>query len=64
MEGVAGDDGDGAGVFAAAPPRIAPGVTSMVGYRAASNPGELHRGMPSSTLTFTSILAIVPSSVS
>jgi AraC-like DNA-binding protein len=38
--------------FATAPPRIAPGVTSMVGYRALDNPGELHRGMPSSTLTF------------
>jgi AraC-like DNA-binding protein len=38
--------------FAVAPPRIAPGVTSMVGYRALDNPGELHRGMPSSTLTF------------
>jgi AraC-like DNA-binding protein len=38
--------------FTAAPPRIAPGVTSMVGYRSVSNPGELHRGMPSSTLTF------------
>ncbi|OBK35662.1 AraC family transcriptional regulator [Mycobacterium sp. 1245111.1] len=24
----------------------------MVGYRSVSNPGELHRGMPSSTLTF------------
>jgi AraC-like DNA-binding protein len=42
----------GVSEFAAAPPRIAPGVTSMVGYRAASSPGELHRGMPSSTLTF------------
>jgi AraC-like DNA-binding protein len=38
--------------FAVAPPRIAPGVTSMVGYRALDNPGELHRGMPSATLTF------------
>ena len=38
--------------FAIAPPRIAPGVASMVGYRALDNPGELHRGMPSSTLTF------------
>jgi AraC-like DNA-binding protein len=52
VEGVAGDDEDRAGVFVAAPPRIAPGVTSMVGYRSVSNPGELHRGMPSSTLTF------------
>jgi AraC-like DNA-binding protein len=38
--------------FVAAPPRAAPGVTSMVGYRSVSNRGELHRGMPSSTLTF------------
>jgi AraC-like DNA-binding protein len=38
--------------FAAAPARSAPGVTSMVGYRSVSHPGELHRGMPSSTLTF------------
>ena len=38
--------------FAVAPPRIAPGVMSMVGYRALANPVELHRGMPSSTLTF------------
>jgi len=38
--------------FAAAPPRIAPGVTSMVGYRSVNNPDTLHRGMPSSTLTF------------
>ena len=38
--------------FATAPPRIAPGVTSMVGYRSVHNPNALHRGMPSSTLTF------------
>jgi AraC-like DNA-binding protein len=38
--------------FVTAPPRSAPGVTSMVGYRALETPGELHRGMPSSTLTF------------
>jgi AraC-like DNA-binding protein len=38
--------------FVTAPPRGAPGVTSMVGYRALETPGELHRGMPSSTLTF------------
>jgi AraC-like DNA-binding protein len=43
---------DQVGLFAAAPPRSAPGVTSMVGYRSVSSPGELHRGMPSSTLTF------------
>jgi AraC-like DNA-binding protein len=38
--------------FVTAPPRIAPGVASMVGYRALQTPGEMHRGMPSSTLTF------------
>jgi AraC-like DNA-binding protein len=38
--------------FVAAPPSSAPGVASMVGYRALETPGELHRGMPSSTLTF------------
>ncbi len=38
--------------FAVAPPRIAPGVVSMVGYRTVADPSELHRGMPSSTLTF------------
>jgi AraC-like DNA-binding protein len=38
--------------FVTAPPRIAPGVASMVGYRALRAPGEMHRGMPSSTLTF------------
>ena len=38
--------------FVSAPPRSAPGVTSMVGYRALQTPGQLHRGMPSSTLTF------------
>jgi AraC-like DNA-binding protein len=38
--------------FVTAPPRSAPGVTSMVGYRALETPGELHRGMPASTLTF------------
>jgi AraC-like DNA-binding protein len=45
-------DDDQVGEFAAAPPRAAPGVTSMVGYRSVGSPGELHRGMPSSTLTF------------
>jgi AraC-like DNA-binding protein len=45
-------DDDQVGEFTAAPPRTAPGVTSMVGYRSVSRPGELHRGMPSSTLTF------------
>jgi AraC-like DNA-binding protein len=38
--------------FAAAPPHTAPGVTSMVGYRALDVPDTVHRGMPSSTLTF------------
>lgn len=38
--------------FAVAPPRTAPGVTSMVGYRALDVPDTVHRGMPSSTLTF------------
>lgn len=38
--------------FAAAPPHTAPGVTSMVGYRALDVPDAVHRGMPSSTLTF------------
>ncbi len=38
--------------FVTAPPRSAPGVASMVGYRALEAPGEVHRGMPSSTLTF------------
>jgi AraC-like DNA-binding protein len=38
--------------FVTAPPWSAPGVASMVGYRALETPGELHRGMPSSTLTF------------
>jgi AraC-like DNA-binding protein len=37
--------------FVTAPSRSAPGVTSMVGYRALDTPGEMHRGMPSSTLT-------------
>lgn len=38
--------------FAAAPPRTAPGVMSMVGYRSVDDSGELHRGMPSASLTF------------
>ena len=38
--------------FVTARPRSAPGVASMVGYRALEAPGEVHRGMPSSTLTF------------
>lgn len=38
--------------FAVAPPHSAPGVTSMVGYRALDVPETVHRGLPSSTLTF------------
>jgi AraC-like DNA-binding protein len=38
--------------FVTARPRSAPGVASMVGYRALVAPVEVHRGMPSSTLTF------------
>ena len=38
--------------FAVAPPRTAPGVTSMVGYRGLDMPETVHRGMPSSTLVF------------
>lgn len=38
--------------FVVAPPRSAPGITSMVGYRALDVPETVHRGMPSSTLTF------------
>jgi AraC-like DNA-binding protein len=38
--------------FVVAPPRNAPGVTSMVGYRALELPHGVHRGMPSSSLTF------------
>ena len=34
------------------PPRSAPGVRSMVGYRALDVPEGVHRGMPSSMLTF------------
>jgi hypothetical protein len=35
-----------------APPHSAPGVTSMVGFRALDVPETVHRGMPSSTLAF------------
>ena len=38
--------------FVVAPPRTAPGVVSMVGYRALDVPEMVHRGMPSSMLTF------------
>lgn len=38
--------------FAVAPPHTAPGVTSMIGYRGLGAPERIHRGMPSSTLTF------------
>jgi hypothetical protein len=49
---VVADEQDRTWEFVTAPPRSAPGVTSMVGYRALETPGEVHRGMPSSTLTF------------
>src|SRR5947209_7082470 len=49
---VSADDQGRTWEFVTAPPRIAPGVASMVGYRALRAPGEMHRGMPSSTLTF------------
>jgi AraC-like DNA-binding protein len=38
--------------YVVAPPRSAPGVASMVGYRALDVPETVHRGMPSSSLTF------------
>lgn len=38
--------------FAVAPAHIAPGVALMVGYRVREVPHGVHRGMPSSTLTF------------
>lgn len=38
--------------FAVAPPRSAPGVTSMIGYRALEVPEPVHLGMPSSRLVF------------
>jgi AraC-like DNA-binding protein len=38
--------------FVVAPPRSAPGVGSMVGYRALDVPDGVHRGLPSSSLTF------------
>jgi AraC-like DNA-binding protein len=38
--------------YMVAPPRSAPGVTSMVGYRVLEVPETVHRGMPSSSLTF------------
>lgn len=38
--------------FVVAPPRSAPGVASMVGYRALEVPETVHRGLPSSALTF------------
>src|SRR5689334_22056849 len=37
--------------FRMAPPRSAPGVSSMVGYRALEVPEGLHRGLPSPMLT-------------
>jgi AraC-like DNA-binding protein len=38
--------------FVVAPPRTAPGVSWMVGYRALDVPDAVHRGLPSSSLTF------------
>ena len=38
--------------FVAAPPHSAPGVVSMVGYRALDVPDVVHRGLPSALLTF------------
>ncbi|MFC4019326.1 helix-turn-helix domain-containing protein [Micromonospora sp. GCM10011542] len=38
--------------FVAAPPHSAPGVSSMVGYRALDVPDAVHRGLPSALLTF------------
>lgn len=38
--------------YAVAAPHSAPGVTSMVGYRTLDVPETVHRGMPSSWLTF------------
>lgn len=38
--------------FAVAPPRIAPGVQSMLGYRGLDIPETVHRGLPSASLTF------------
>jgi AraC-like DNA-binding protein len=52
VEDVGGHEEERVSDFATAPPRMAPGVLSMVGYRTFSNPNELHRGLPSSTLTF------------
>jgi AraC-like DNA-binding protein len=52
VEDVGGHEEERVGEFVSAPPRSAPGVASMVGYRALAVPNELHRGMPSSTLTF------------
>jgi hypothetical protein len=52
VEFVATDEEARSWEFVVAPPRSAPGVTSMVGYRALEVPHEVHRGMPSSSLTF------------
>jgi AraC-like DNA-binding protein len=49
---VVADEAERTWEFVTAPPRSAPGVASMVGYRALEMPGGVHRGMPSSTLTF------------
>lgn len=49
-----GDDADHDPLwdFVSAPARLAPGISSMVGYRALEAPESLHRGLPSSRLTF------------
>lgn len=52
VETVAADEPERTWEFVTAPPRSAPRVTSMLGYRALGTPGEMHRGIPSSTLTF------------
>jgi AraC-like DNA-binding protein len=52
VEDVGGHEEERVGEFVSAPPRSAPGVAAMVGYRTLEVPNELHRGMPSSTLTF------------
>lgn len=46
------DDDAPTWTFVAAPAGTAPGVVSMVGYRALASPPEIHRGLPSPTLTF------------
>jgi AraC-like DNA-binding protein len=52
VEAVVADEPERTWEFVTARPHSAPGVASMVGYRALDTPRELHRGMPSPTLTF------------